>query len=271
MIGNVVKRGTLPLRLPAPLFLPLRESWTEQLRLGKGTCLQEKANLRAEVEEVSDIHHQSWNKSRHFLHLAEEEIDRVTKGKRHRLCLQEKKEGLTPLRLNKQLLGLPQNALHQDNTRTLNVHFPQVQDGGSEDCHLHATIPLLDGTAAENAFENGTDLEQDQQTEIESVPGRGGRGTADQGVPEDRVLRTDLAVLPLRHVGAEVVAPYQGKGRESRRGGGIESGTGSVNRRERKSENKGQGCHLKILLLHAARHPLPLVPPLHPHLLLRDP
>lgn len=86
-------------------------------------------------------------------------------------------------------------------------------------------------------------------------------------------LHPGLVVHPLLYAGAEVVH-YQEKekGRESKRGGGIESERDSVNRREKESENKELGRHPKIPLLHAAlhHHPLPPVRPLQLCPLLKD-
>ncbi len=88
-------------------------------------------------------------------------------------------------------------------------------------------------------------------------------------------LHPDFVVHPLLYAGAEVVH-YQEKekGRESRRGGGIESERDCVKRRkkENESENKDRGRHPKIPLLHTAlhHHPLPPVRPLQPHPLLKD-
>lgn len=180
-------------------------------------------------------------------------------------------------RSNRRLLDLHRNALHHDSIRTHNAHDLPAQDEQRGDHRLHEYHPLSEGTAAGSASEREreTDLGQGQWTETESVPERGEQGAADLGVPEDQVLSTDFVVHPLLYAGAEVVH-YQEKekGRESRRGGGIESERDCVKRRkkENESENKGRGRHPKIPLLHTAlhHHPLPPVRPLQPHPLLKD-
>lgn len=126
--GNVEKRDTLPLRVQALLLRPPREARTEEPRVGTGTHPRRKPNLRAEIEEASDIPHQSWNESLHIPHLAEEEIDKVTERKTRHLCLRGKKEGTTFHKSNRLLLGLHRNALHHDSTRTHNLHALPVRD-----------------------------------------------------------------------------------------------------------------------------------------------
>lgn len=126
--GNVEKRGTLPLRVQAHLLRPLKEAGTEEPQLGTGTHPQKKPNLKAEIKEASDIPHQRWNESLHIPHLAEEEIDRVTKRKTRHLCLRGEREETTCHKSNRWLLGLPRNALHHDSTRTHNAHILPVRD-----------------------------------------------------------------------------------------------------------------------------------------------